>query len=571
MYVDKVPNRNSPPAYLLREAWRDGRRIRKRTLANLSGWPIEKIERLKRVLKDEPLVHPEDAFAILSSLPHGHVEVIVEMMRKIQLPKLLGAPANPAHKLVLAMIAQRLIRPRSKLATVRELVQTTLAEQLKLAAVDENDLYHAMDWLYQRQPGIEQRLLARHLREHAPVLYDVSSSYYEGRSCPLMRFGYSRDGKRGRPIVVYGVLTDVAGRPLALKAYPGNTRDTLTVADQVDKLRTEFGLKDIVLVGDRGMLTQTQINTLKDYPGVGWISALRHDGIRKLATKGVFQPSLFDRFELAEICSDDYPGERLVVCFNPLLQHRRAEQREALLVKTEAALSNVQKQVQRRTRTPLSAKEIAHKVGRVDTRFKMAKHFDYDIAHSHFEFARNPHSLEREVALDGFYILRTNQNAERMSAADIVRNYKHLAQVERAFRGLKSIDLQIRPIRHRTEVRVRAHLFICLLAYYVEWHLRQALKSLLYHEEAPVPRVNPVAPTEPSEALKRKKATHRSCDGLPLHSFSGLINQLGTRCQNQCRFLLQPQAPTVTLTTQPSPLQARALELVKLYPVDELS
>ena len=451
MYIDKVPNRNSPPAYLLREAWRDGTKIRKRTIANLSKWPLEKIERLRQVLKDEPLVHPQDAFSIESSRPHGHVEVILEMLQRLQLSALLGGPKQRSHKLVLAMIAQRILQPVSKLATVAELQHTTLAQQLKLDhSVDENALYTAMDWLHARQLKIEKKLVARHLAEHSLVLYDVSSSYYEGKTCELMRFGYSRDGKRGRPIVVYGVLADRAGRPLAIQAYPGNTSDPVTVPDQVNKLRRQFGLDNIVLVGDRGMLTQTQIDTLKEHPGVGWISALTHDGIRKLVHKGSFQPSLFDRFDLAEIRSDDYPGERLVVCFNPLLQERRGRTREQLLVKTEEALAKIQREVARRTKKPLTAAEISHKLGRVDSRFKMAKHLEYVVENNRFEYARNARSIERESELDGFYILRTEQPAERMSAADVVRSYKNLAQVERAFRNMKSVDLQIRPIRHRT-------------------------------------------------------------------------------------------------------------------------
>ena len=352
-------------------------------------------------------------------------------MRRLQLSKLLGSPKHRSHKLVLAMVAQRILRPMSKLATVSELRHTTLAQQLQLDnSVDENDLYTAMDWLYARQLKIEKNLVTRHLSEHSLVLYDVSSSYYEGKTCALMQFGYSRDGKRGRPIVVYGVLADEAGRPLAVQAYPGNTRDPLTVSDQVNKLRQQFGLTHIVLVGDRGMLTQTQIDTLKEHPGVGWISALTHDGIRQLAHQGVFQPSLFDHFDLAEIRSDDYPGERLVVCFNPLLKERRMRQREELLVKTEEALVKIQKDVARRTKKPLTAKEIAHKVGRVDSRFKMAKHFQYVMEDNRFEYARNATTLARESELDGFYVLRTDQPAERMSTADVVRNYKRLAQVE---------------------------------------------------------------------------------------------------------------------------------------------
>ena len=382
-----------------------------------------------------------------------------------------------------------------------------------------------------------------------------------------MRFGYSRDAKKGRPIVVDGVLADGAGRPLALQAYPGNTRDLLTLGDQLDKLRGRFGLKSLVLVGDRGMLTQTQIDTLREFPGVGWISALKHADLRKLTIEGVFQPSLFDRYELAEIQSDAYPGERLVVCFNPLLQERRAKVRAQLLENTENALFRIQREVRRRTQKPLTADEIARKVGRVDNRFKMAKHFDYVIKDNHFEFRQNLRSIEQENALDGFYIIRSDQKEQNFSAAELVRSYKNLATVEQAFRSMKSVDLQIRPIRHRTEVRVRAHLFLCMLTYYVEWHLRQAWQSLLYHEEHPDERENPVAPPQPSLALQNKKSTHQTVDGLPLHSFSTLIAELGTRCRSQCHFKMQPDTPLVAMLTEPTPIQSRALELVKVYPV----
>lgn len=570
MYVEKVPNRGSPPVFLLREGKRDGKRVVKSTLFNLSkaNWPLHKIELLRRLLKDEPLVNPNEAFIIEASKPAGHVEVILKMMQHLKLPQLLDRRKTLHRSLIVALVAQRLINPQSKLATARQLHHSTLAEELQLPAVDENDLYQAMDWLYGRQHNIEQRLIRRHLSEDSQVLYDVSSSYYEGHTCPLMRFGYSRDGKRGRPIVVYGVMADRDGRPLALQAYSGDTKDSLTVGDQVEKLRAQHKLDHIVLVGDRGMLTQTKIDTLKDYPGVGWISALPHDKIRTLAQKGVFQPTLFDRFELAEIQSEDYPGERLVVCFNPVLKERRAKQREALLANTEQALLKIQREVERRTKKHLTVEEISHKVGRVDNRFKMAKHFEYVIEHGRFEYQRKAHTITRESDLDGFYILRTDRTREQLSASEVVRSYKNLSKVERAFRCLKSIDLQIRPIRHRTEERVRAHLFICMLAYYVEWHLRKALESLLYHEEHPEPRDNPVAPPKASESLKRKKSSHHTDDGLPVHSFSTLMAELATRCRNQCRFTKSPEVlPSVALMTEPSPIQERALHLVKVFPV----
>ncbi len=567
MYIDIVPNRNSPPAILLRKSFRKDGRVCKRTLDNLSDWPPEKIQRLRQVLRNEPLVHPDEAFTIESSTPHGHIELILEMIRRLGLPRLIATRDSAQRRLIVAMIAQRIVRPQSKLATVRQLSQTTLADELGLGDFDENALYQAMDWLHERQGAIEGRLVRRHLGEHAPVLYDVSSSYYEGATCPLMRFGYSRDGKRGRPIVVYGILADGDGRPLAMQAYAGNTGDTRTVADQIEKLRRLHDLENLVLVGDRGMLTQTQIDMLRDHPGIGWISALGHDALRALVDEGSVRPGLFDRFDLAEIRSPGYPGERLVVCFNPFLQERRAQQRGELLDSTEQALMKIQREVARRTRKPLTEQEIAHRVGRVDNRFRMAKHFEYVIRDGHFEFSRNTGSIEREQALDGLYVLRTSQDADQLPASDVVRGYKSLGKVERVFRNLKSVDLQIRPIRHRTEDRVRAHLFLCMLACYVQWHLLEALRPVLYHEEQPDPRHNPVAPPEASAALKRKKATHRTEDGLKAHSFATLIDELGTRCRNQCRFNQLPDAPLVALTSEASPIQKRAMELVKVYPV----
>ncbi len=569
MYIEKVPNRSSPPTYLLRIGRREGKKVHKTTIANVSHWPPHKIETVRRALKNETLVSPEEAFSIESSTPHGHVEAVLAMMRKLKIPQLIERASSPQRDIVTAMIAQRIIAADSKLASVRLLTQTTLADELGCRDVDEDDLYQAMDWLGERQADIERRLAKRHLRDNALVYYDVSSSYYEGVTCPLMRFGYSRDGKRGRPIVVYGVLADRHGRPISLQAYPGNTADPSTLGDQLDRLRLQFGLRSIVLVGDRGMLTQTGIDTLRSYPGIGWISALTHDGIRKLAVAGTFQPTLFDRHALAEIGSDEhYPGERLIVCFNPLLQDRRAAVREELLKATEKAFGRIRREVDRRTRKPLTANEIARKAGRVDNRHRMAKHFDCDIGHGRFGFVRNEDSIAAESALDGFYIVRTVQGAQTMTAAETVRNYKNLAKVETAFRCLKAVDLQIRPIRHRTEPRVRAHLFICMLAYYVQWHLKEALRPLLYREEYPDVRDNPVAPPEPSDSLKRKKSGHRTEDGLPLHSFPTLISELGLRCRNQCRFTRHPDSPTVTLTTDPTPVQQRVLELVRMFPVD---
>ena len=569
MYVETVPNRNSPPAILLREGRREGKKVHKRTLANLTHWPKDKIERLRRVLKNEPLVHPDQLFVIERSLPHGHVELLLEAMRQLKLPALIDPRPSPKRDRVLAMILQRLLYPASKLATTRLWHTTTLAEELSLEDTDEDDLYEAMDWLLERQDRIERKLAKRHLAEGDPVLYDVSSSYYEGQTCPLMQFGHNRDGKRDRPIVVYGVLADSMGRPLAVEAYAGNTGDPTTVGDQVEKIRGRFGLERVVLVGDRGLLTETQINHLKRYPGLGWISALRHHQIRRLVESEAVQLSLFDERHLAEVRSPDYPGERLIVCHNPLLAEHRRQKREALLTATEEALAGIARQVARRTRTPLSATEIAEKLGRVKNRFQVAKHFRTQIADGSFHYERRTEAIIREAQLDGFYILRTSEGAERLGAAEVVRRYKDLTRVERAFRSLKTVDLHIRPIRHRVETRVRAHLFLCLLAYYVHWHLRQALAPLLFDDEeleAERARRDPVLAAQPSDSAKRKKAKRCTEEGLPLHSLETLLAQMGTRARHQCRLPSEPDAPCVQRLTEPTPLQQRAFELVRMFP-----
>ena len=569
MYVETVPNRNSPPAILLREGRREGKKVHKRTLANLTHWPKDKIERLRRVLKNEPLVHPDQLFVIERSLPHGHVELLLEAIRRLKLPALIDPRPSPKRDRVLAMILQRLLYPASKLATTRLWHTTTLAEELSLEDTDEDDLYEAMDWLLERQDRIERKLAKRHLAEGDPVLYDVSSSYYEGQTCPLMQFGHNRDGKRDRPIVVYGVLADSMGRPLAVEAYAGNTGDPTTVGDQVEKIRGRFGLERVVLVGDRGLLTETQINHLKRYPGLGWISALRHHQIRRLVESEAVQLSLFDERHLAEVRSPDYPGERLIVCHNPLLAEHRRQKREALLTATEEALARIARQVARRTRTPLSATEIAEKLGRVKNRFQVAKHFRTQIADGSFHYERRTEAIIREAQLDGFYMLRTSEPADRLPTAAVVRRYKDLTRVERAFRSLKTVDLHIRPIRHRVESRVRAHLFLCLLAYYVHWHLRQALAPLLFDDEdleAERARRDPVLAAQPSASAKRKKRKRLTEDGLPLQSLETLMAHLGTRARHQCRLPSEPDAPCVQRLTEPTPLQQRAFELIRMFP-----
>ncbi len=492
------------------------------------------------------------------------------MVRRLGVEQAIASRRCRERDLVVGMLVEQLIHPCSKLATTRLWLETTLAEELSVGDADEDALYEALDWLLDRQKRIEGKLAKRHLRDGCLVLYDVSSSYYEGHTCPLVQYGHNRDQKKGKPIVVYGVLTDAGGRPVAVDVYPGNTGDPTTVPDQVEKLRQRFGLSRVVLVGDRGMLTQTQIEHLKAYPGVGWISALRSPAIRKLVDSGVLQMSLFDHQNLAESVSPEYPGERLVACLNPFLRAERRRKREELLGMTEIALEKIEVQVARRTKTPMGKGEIGVKVGKVLNRFKVGKHFKLEIEEGSFAWQRNEASIEREAALDGIYVVRTSESHERMSAEDAVRTYKRLSQVERLFRTLKGIDIRVRPIRHRTEAHVRAHIFLCMLAYYVEWHMRQALAPLLFDdEELAMDRKvrDPVAPAQPSASARKKKAKRVGSDGVPVHSFETLLQVLGTRCRNRCRMRSAPSGATVDQETEPTPLQARAAELLAAFPV----
>jgi len=571
MYVETVPNRNSPPAILLREGWREGKKTLKRTLANISDWPQPKVETLRRLLRDETLVSPDDLFTTERTLPHGHVEAILGTIRKLGLDSIISSKRCRERDLVLAMIAERLIYPCSKLATTRQWHTTTLAEELSVQDADEDDLYEAMDWLLERKQRIENKLAKRHLSEGCTVLYDVSSSYYWGRTCPLARFGHDRDGRKGLPIIVYGVLTDADGRPVAIEIYPGNTGDPTTVADQVDKLRKKFGLSRVVVVGDRGMLTQPQLDKIKQHPEMGWITALTSVAIRSLLEKGTLQLSLFDEKNLAEISSPDYPGERLMVCYNPLLDDERSRKRRELLEATDKGLAKIAKEVARRTKKPLKESEIALKVGKVLGRYKVGKHYSHAIGNGTFQWSRCQASIEQEAKLDGIYVIRTSEPKERLSPEDTVRSYKSLSQVERAFRCLKGIfDLLVRPIRHRTADRVPAHIFLCLLAYYVEWHMRRALAPVLFEdEELPEDRKrrDPILPAKPSESAKLKKATHQTADGLPVHSFETLMAELATRGRVTYRLKSEELGLTFKQVPALTPIQARAHELLGLLPV----
>ena len=565
MYIDTVPNRGSPPAVLLRESFREGSRTRKRTLANLSHWPDEQVEALRRVLKGEPLVPVDELFTIERSLPHGHVRAVLGTMRKLGLEQIIASKPSRERNLIVALVVERILHPGSKLASTRTWKHSTIAEDMGSEETDVEEVYLALDWLLKRQQRIEKKLAGRCLGEGGLALYDLSSSTYYGRKCPLARRGHNRDGKKAFPCIAYGLLTDAEGRPVSVQVYPGNTGDPSTVMDQIDKLQRRFHLSHVVLVGDRGMLTDTQIDHLREHPGLGWISALRSSQIRQLVESEMLQMSLFDEQNLAEISSPDFPGERLVACFNPILAEERKRKRKDLLEATEQELSRIARDVARRTKTPLTKVEIAIKVGKKINRYKVAKHFELKIDDGHFSWKRREDSIRRETALDGIYVIRTSEPEEQLSADDAVRNYKRLTQVERAFRCLKGFDLRIRPIWLRLEDHVRAHIFLCMLAYTVEWAMRRVWAPLLFEDEELENARNhrdPVAPAKPSSSVKRKKATRQTEDGLPLNSFSSLLDNLATVCRNTCRMKSARGEATLQRHTKPTRLQQRAFDLL---------
>ena len=566
MFVDRIPNRKSPDVILIRESYRENGRSHKRTIANISNLPEEKIEMLSLVLKGVRVAPIDSVFKIEKSTPHGHVEAVLGTIRKLGLETIISSTPSPERDLAIGMIAQRIIKPCSKLATTRAWMDTTLAEEMGVSDEEVADLYDAMDWLLERKEKIENKLARRHLKEGSPVFYDVSSSYYEGRTCPLAFYGHNRDKKEGKKIIVYGLMTDREGRPISIDVYPGNTEDSTTLPDQVEKLITRFHLERVVLVGDRGLLKQTRIDDIKQHHHLGWISALRSADIKPLLAEGLIQPSLFDETNLAEITSPDYPGERLVACFNPILAAERKRTRDDLLAATEKELTRLEKEVARRTRKLFTDAEIGIKAGRIINKYKMAKHFDVLIEDQRFRWARREDAIRHEELLDGLYVIRTSEPAENISKEDVVREYKNLIKAEVAFRNLKGADdLMVRPIRHRDEQRVEAHIFICMLAYYVEWHMRQALAPLLFQDEELEEnrkKRDPVAQAKPSESVRRKKATRQTEDGLPVHSFRSLINSLGSRCRNTIRMTVGDLKIKKKETTELSMIQSRAFELL---------
>jgi Transposase DDE domain len=574
MYVATVPNRSSPPAILLRESYRENGKVMNRTLANLSDWPAEKVQSLRAVLRGDRLVPAgEGGFEIRRSLPHGHVVAALATARQIGLDDLLPRRGTKRHRaLAFGLIIARLLDPAAKLATARMLDTATashsLGEVLDLGSVTARELYATLDWLVSEQAFIETVLARRHLKEGVLVLYDVTSTYLEGRCCPLAQFGYSRDHRSDRPQLVIGLLCALDGRPVAVEVFEGNTGDPTTVPKQIETLKQRFNLKRVVLVGDRGMITDARIEATLRPAGLDWITALRAPAIQQLAVEGgPLQPSLFDTRDMAEITSPDFPGERLVVCKNPLLADERARKRGELLTATEKDLDRIQKRVQRAKNPLHGAGEIGKAVGAVIGKRKMAKHFETDIKDHSFSFTRKAEAIAEQAKLDGIYVVRTSLAAEQADAATTVRSYKSLARVERAFRCMKTVDLELRPVFHWTAGRVRAHVLLCMLAYYLEWHMRQKLAPLLFDDHdrpaAEAQRTSPVAKAEPSPAARRKAASkHTAPMGgvvLPVHGFRTLLNDLATLTRNVICFGGEKLS---IVTTIPTELQRRALDLM---------
>jgi transposase len=564
MHIHIVPNRGSPPTVLLRESFREGSKVGKRTLANLSSLSAVQIEAIRAALRGEALVPVAQCFEISASRSHGQVQAVALALQQLGLGSVIASKACRERDLVLAMVASRILAPHTKLATTRWWHTTTLAEDFAVACCDEDDLYAAMDWLLARQDAIQKKLAARHLSQGSLVLYDLSSSYFEGNCCPLAKLGYSRDGKKGLLQVNYGLLTDVRGCPVAVSVHEGNTADSQTFLPEVQRLRRDFRLERMVMVGDRGMISSKAIDELRETEGIGWITALKCVSIRALVEQGHLQLDLFDERNLVELSSPDYPGERLVACRNAQLAKLRAHKREELLAATEISLEKIKARVD--AGKLAGQDEIGLRVGKVINQYKVAKHFELTIGEDTFSFVRKHERIAAETALDGLYLIRTSVSAAQMDAPQCVRNYKALANVERAFRSLKTVDLKVRPIHHRTANRVRAHIFLCVLAYYVEWHMREAWRELMFADtdaQAKATR-DPVAPAKRSKKALAKVASHTLDDATPAHSFSTLLAELATIVRNTCRTPhAGPDTPSFEVLTTPNAKQQRALELIR--------
>ena len=568
MYIAKVPNRSSRPTFLLRESYREGKKVKNRTLANLSHLPAEQIEALRRLFKGERMMPAEELFQITRSLPHGHVVAVLGVLRRLQLDRFLEARTSRERDLVCAMIVARIVDPQSKLATARSLdaqtATTSLGACLGLESCSEDDFYEAMDWLVARQSRIEAALARQHLREGTLVLYDLTTLHFEGRTCPLAALGVSRNGPKGKLQIRVGLLCTSEGCPVAVEVFEGNAPEQGTLCSQIQKLRPRFDLQRVVVVGDRGILTTARIREeLADTDGLDWITALRAPTIKKLAEDGALELSLFDQRDLAEIQHPDFPDERLVECRNPLLAVERTRKREELLQATEKELEKIREATLRPKRRLKGKGRIGVRVGRVLHRFKMGKHFQLDITEERFSYQRKQDKIAAEAALDGIYVIRTSVPVEAMDADTCVASYKDLSAVERAFRSLKGVDLKIRPIHHRTADRVRSHVLVCMLAYYVEWHMRQDLAPMLFDDEDPaigeMLRDSVVAPAQRSPSAQRKAVTRRTNDGDPVHSFQTLLKDLGTVARNRIRF---DSGDETDMLTTPTPLQEKALSLL---------
>lgn len=564
MHIDGVPNRSSRPTYLLRESYREGKKVRKRTLANLSALSDEQIDAIRAVLSGRVVRPVEELWQTTRSRSHGAVQAVRVAMQRLGFESLIAARGSAERDAVCAMVAARVLAPHTKLATTRWWHTTTLAEEFGVAEADATDLYAAMDWLLERQGAIEKKLAARHLSEGALALYDLSSSYFEGRRCPLARIGYSRDGRRNTPQVNYGLLTTRAGCPVSIAVYGGNTADASTLLPQVTRLREQFKLERLILVGDRGMISHKAIDTLRSMDGLAWITALKSAQIRSLVQGGALQLGLFDERNLFEFSHPEFPGERLMACRNVDLGRLRAHKREALLAATERELAKVRARIENGSLT--GRDRIGVRVGKVVNRYKVGKHFALTITERGFEFHRLEPQIAAEAALDGLYVIRTSVPNQQMDAAEAVRSYKALAEVERAFRSLKTIDLHIRPIHHRLEGRVRAHIFLCMLAYYVEWHMREAWRERMF-ADADLERKkhrDPIAPARRSAAALQKIASRKLENGSPVHSFRTLLEDLSTIVRNTCETRLAPRSrSSFQMTTVPTADQLRALQLLQ--------
>ena len=562
MYITAVPNRGSNPTILLRESYREDGKVKNKTLANLSKLPPEAVDAVKRVLSGETLVPASEAFEIVRTVKHGHADVALKAIRKLGLDRMISSRKCKERDLVLSMLAMRLFGPGSKLKTARNLITTSLPRELGLGDdVSEDDLYRAMDWVFERQGAIEKKLANKHLKSGGLVLYDLTSTWVEGEQCPLAKRGYSRDGKQDKLQVNFGLVTDDDGRPISVSVYAGNTADPATVQDQVRKLKEDFGIERVVFVGDRGMVTQTRIDSFIEQGDIDWISALKSVSLRKLRTEGVLQLGLFDETNLFEFKSEHYPKDRLVACRNEELMKRRANKRQSLIAATKKELEKIKNTV--RSGRLRGKDNIGVRVGRVINKHKVAKHFKLNISDQKLGYRVRTDSVEAEAALDGIYVIRTSVSAEAMSAEDTVRNYKRLAHVEKSFRAMKTIDLKVRPIYHYAENRVRAHIFLCMLAYYVEWHLRHVWKSLLFANEVDTLFTrDPVKPAKPTAQGRRKARTKKTEDGFTVHSFGSLLDHLSTIAISTCRRPGAPEGETWDMPTQPDALQRRAFQLL---------